>query len=94
MEFFDSYGRQPSINSGHFKRWISNHAKTINTDDIQLQSDASDLCGRYAILFLHQRFKGYSMQEIISVFDSVDLQANDSFVYSLISQAYCDCCIA
>lgn len=42
MEFFDSYGKQPSINSVHFKRWISDHAKTIKTNDIQLQSSESD----------------------------------------------------
>lgn len=92
FEFFDSYGKPPHMNSFHFKRWLLGHAKTFQSNHVQLQSNDSDICGLYAILFLHQRLIGYEMEDIVNAFDNVHFEDNDAYVYSLMSNAFCDCC--
>ena len=91
IDFFDSYGQPPAKNSVWFTRWLHRRAKTLKINDVQLQSDSSSICGLYCILFLHQRLLGYTLEEIVSVFDDVNLASNDLYVYDLMSNAYSNC---
>jgi len=91
VDFFDSYGREPSRNSEHFQSWLNKKAKTIRINRIQLQSETSSVCGLYCVLFLRERLLGHSYQDFINKFDSMALNSNDEYIASTMLNAYPIC---
>ena len=59
-EFFDSFGKSPSYDRFTFQPFKYNKKG--------LQSFDSDVCGYYVLLYLLQRSRGITMQEITSQF--------------------------
>lgn len=92
IDFFDSFGRSLETNSTYFDHWIQKRSHNVRVNTQQLQSDESNVCGLYCILFLRNRLLGLTMVEFIDRFDKSDLVENDTFVYELLSKAY-PCCI-
>lgn len=91
MEFFDSYGRPPKENSVYIEQWLKRYSKTLNMSNVQLQSEHSNVCGLYCILYLHQRSLGVTLNEFINAFDECNLHANDEYVFDTVSNAYSQC---
>ena len=55
----------------------------------RIWSSETRVCGQYCILYLMWRCKGYSMKDIINIFDR-DFKVNDQFVYNFIDERiYC-----
>lgn len=48
------------------------------------------VCGQYCLLYLMCRCKGYSMKDIINIFDR-DFKVNDQFVYNFIDERFYCC---
>ncbi len=67
-EFFDSFGRSPSYYRLTFQ--------SFNYNKKGLQAFDSDVCGYYVLLYLIQRSRGITMQEITSQF-SINRDCND-----------------
>lgn len=83
--YFDSYGKPPSHDEfiqclGFCSDW------TYNT--IQLQNWLSTTCGQYCIYFITKHAKGYSSRRIIDSLDQKDLETNDAFVNSWVTETY------
>lgn len=91
VEFFDSYGRSPEYNSSFFKKWLNDNALTVKYNDVQIQSDYSNVCGLYCLFYLRQRLCGLTMNDIISYFDYSNFAINDSFIFNYMSRIYSDC---
>ena len=76
-EYFDSFGLPPP------SEWENDLTlagyKTFLRNDNQLQWEGSVLCGYYCLLFLNERQKGRSFEEILNLFSN-DLLANEAVV--------------
>ncbi len=76
-EFFDSFGRSPAYYRLTFQKYKCN--KKV------LQSHDSSVCGYYVLLYLLQRIRGYSMEEITGQFTK-NRDANDMAVVQLMEE--------
>lgn len=91
IECFDSYGQNPVAYNRLFTSWIRRHAKTVLVSEQRLQSDYSNVCGLYAVYFLHQRLLGEGMDQILDTFDKSDTEENDNYILNLFSRVYPNC---
>lgn len=82
--YFDSYGMPPFI-ADHIDR-LRENCKTIKFNNKQLQSESSDVCGQYCIMFLHYAAYGIELRKFFDLFDS-DLEKNDSIVEEFVENA-------
>ena len=90
VECFDSYGQNPGVYNGLFKAWIQRHSKAVLSEQ-RIQSDHSNVCGLYAVYFLHQRLLGKTMDQILDTFNISDMEANDKYILNLFTRAYPHC---
>ena len=82
-EYFDSFGLPPPA------EWeielILEGKKTFLRNDNQLQWESSVRCGYYCLLFLNERKKGRSFQDILNMF-SENTHANEAVVKDYFTQ--------
>ena len=57
----------------------------------KMQSNFSNFCGLYSLFFLHQRFKGVSMNQIVNTFSAFNVYLNDSYIIQFISRTFGNC---
>ena len=77
FEYFDSFGLPPPF------EWIENIPKKMKTflrNDFQIQDIASVRCGYYCLLFLNEKKKGKSYNEILQMFSRKNPQKNEKIV--------------
>lgn len=91
-EFFDSYGNSPE----HYNDYLWNFSrqsisKTVVFNNKKMQSNFSNVCGLYSLFFLHQRFKGVSMNQIVNTFSAFNVYLNDSYIIQFISRLFGNC---
>jgi len=75
--FLCSYGLGIEFYGDHFKNFVHGHETIQNT--VQLQSRNSDVCGQYALFFLHSRKHGCCLMAIYCKF-SHNTRINDNRV--------------
>ena len=90
LETFDSYGIPPSLYSPLMERFM-NYFEEQLIKTKRLRGSETRVCGQYCILYLMWRCKGYSMKDIINIFDR-NFKMNDQFVYNFIDER-CYCCM-
>lgn len=78
-EFFDSFGMHPSFYG--LEKLIR---YPFNYNKIQLQSNNSYYCGYYCIYFILLKSRGFSLDQIISLFSQKNLKFNDLIIKNLI----------
>lgn len=82
IEYFDSFGF-PATNK-YFIKFLKNNCEQYNYNPVQIQSNISNLCGEFCVMFLHARCKDkMNLQEFVKQFDREKLQLNDSKVIGL-----------
>ena len=86
-EFFDSFGRHPSMCSLHFKPFLNKFSKAWTYNQRSLQSFWSAVCGQYCLYYLLHRVRGNSMASIVSTFNQSRTQ-NDKKVHASIQRLY------
>lgn len=64
--YFDSYGFKPLVKD--VRKFISKHCRTISYNERQLQHIQSNICGRYASVFIITMFHGVSMESFVHGF--------------------------
>lgn len=72
--YFDSFGRGPHIPE-HIAR-LRKNCKHFRWNTKKLQSEDSDVCGQFCIMFIHYLANGFGMHEFNQLFTS-DLKKND-----------------
>ena len=76
-EVFDSYGLPLSTYSNpDLQRWFAQWKYVVQNQDT-LQALASQTCGHYALMYLKNRARGYTMQEFLSQWRGDNLVLND-----------------
>ena len=91
VDCFDSYGRSPGSYNPLLSMWIHRYNKKVRVNATRLQSDSSNVCGLYCVLFLHDRLAGRTMSEIVNAWWSPDLRANDQFILNFMSKVFAHC---
>lgn len=80
--YFDSYGLPPLI--FNHEKCLRKNCKRYQWNSDKLQSDTSNVCGHYCIMFLNYMSKGYSMPEFLGNFSN-DYENNDSIVQDYVA---------
>ena len=75
--FCDSFGQPPYIRQ-HIDA-IGRNCSKFEWNSHQLQSETSDVCGHYCIMFLHLWSSGVNLDTFCSIFGK-NLQSNDEIV--------------
>lgn len=79
--YFDSFGLPPII-PHHIKR-IRKNCKNFRWNSIQLQSENSDVCGHFCIMFLYYMSANLGIGKFLQNF-SDDLKANDAIARNFV----------
>ena len=90
-EFFDSYGFPSQQYSQFFSQWMQEHSILQKYNKVQIQSEYSSVCGLYCLFYLRQRLRGWSMNNIVHSFNTVNRVNNDSFIYTYMSGVFSHC---
>lgn len=77
-EFFDSYGRKPTVWQHYAFLKRNSNQWVYNKQD--LQALGSTVCGQYCVMYLLYRARGIAMSEFLSNFSKNDLAFNDNLV--------------
>lgn len=78
-EFFDSLGHSPSHYYNEFEYLLVNRGPKYMYNAKRIQNYGSDVCGHYCIFYVVLRSMGYSLKDIVRVFNN-DLYSNDRVV--------------
>lgn len=84
LEFFDSFAMPISFYSPFVKKYIANISNEIILNNIQLQSNFSEVCGQFCIYFLLKRINNISFKNIVNEFDQNNLNNNDNIVKTFV----------
>ena len=90
IEYFDSFGILPY--NKYFINFINKFCKNskFQYNNIQLQSEHTNVCGHYAILYIYQRLRKLKPSQIIKQFHfkKKKLINNDISVYKIINNLF------
>jgi hypothetical protein len=81
--YLDSFGLPPTVKT--IKKFISENCVYIEIIKKQLQQNHSNVCGKYAAVFLVHRFYGNPVERFIKYFNS-NLYLNDMLIERLFYQ--------
>ena len=91
IEVMDSFGRSPKETSVYDSNWINGRTQTVLFNNIQIQSNESNVCELYCLLFLHRKFLISTLQSFIEVFDTFNTDNNDAYIVDVMSAAVPKC---
>lgn len=88
-EFFDSYGNASNSEIFHnsIHSFLKKNCFEIKHSSKQVQRSDSAYCGQHCAFFLCHRARGYSFNQIMSMYTS-DLKRNDDMVMSFVKNIY------
>lgn len=81
--YFDSLGKAPHI-PDHLRR-IQRNCRLFSWNNIRLQSEYSNVCGHYCIMFLHYMCSGMGVAQFLSNF-SQNLAKNDAIAKKFVEK--------
>jgi hypothetical protein len=91
LECFDSDERSPDGYSVYLRQFMGRFYR-IKVNKKRLQSNDTDVCGQYCLVYLMCRTRGYSMDQITDMFNE-NYHLNDQFVYYFIDERF-HCCMS
>lgn len=91
-ELFDSFGKagasyHPTIEA-FLKQTSSTNGGIYLTNHRRLQSQATQCCGEYALFYLWHRARGYSLKQILNLFNPYLSCTSDCFVHAAIPRLF------
>jgi len=89
--FFDSFAHSPDYYSRHFFKFFERNTIYFEINRERLQSHDSSVCGQYCIFVLSLLCREYNLTDINEFFTD-NYQANDIFVFDVITQTYPHSC--
>ena len=77
IEYFDSLGKDPEYYEVGFEQKLRHPYRRMMSP---IQANTSDTCGHYCIYYIAERFKGGTMEDVMSRFDVNRPDLNDDYV--------------
>lgn len=81
-EFFDSFGRPPTLKK-QFLRFIKNNSTSYIYNDKKIQGSYSTTCGNFSICYLYYRCLNRSMKTFLIEFDTKKPELNDKKIMKM-----------
>lgn len=88
VEFFDSFAMPISFYSPFIKSFVKRFSKRFLHNNIQLQSNYSNMCGQFCCFYILHRMRGWSLDSIINDFSFTNLARNDEKVYQFVQSNF------
>ena len=79
-EFFDSLAHLPMDYNENFTNFLINHGPPYSYGTVRIQSETSVKCGEFCVFYAYHRCKGFTLEEILSMFTKKSLNINDVIV--------------
>lgn len=89
-EFFDSYGHEPLFYNQYFMDFFTRNNLRLTYNNTRLQSEFSNVCGQYSLLFLLYRTRQLSQVNFLESF-SDNFSINDEYVSEYIQELFPYC---
>lgn len=86
VEFFDSYGNDPSFFQGPLLNFASHFSRVVY-NPLPLQSNKTAVCGQYCVYYLYTRCRGKTLKYFLSHFVSENV-SNDRRVYNFVAKRF------
>ena len=77
-EYFDPLGKEPDSD---FMTYMTLQSQSYQFNEKRCQNYLSNLCGQYCLFYSYFRARGYSMKDILAMFNEQDWLYNDQMVY-------------
>ena len=77
-KYFDPLGKMPD---SYFQNYLSLQSLSYRYNSKRCQNYGSNICGQYCLFYCYFRSRGYSMEDILNMFEENDLMYNDQLVY-------------
>lgn len=84
-EYFDSFGIPPS--NPNFISFMQRNSKMWFYNNVTLQSNFSNVCGKYCLMYLYYKTQNYSLQDFVNNFSS-DRISNDKIVETMYKNVF------
>ena len=81
IEYFDSFGQPPP------KDIFPQLARNCIYNSVAIQGDYSSACGHHSLTYIMLRARGFTMEEIIGIYDS-DTDVNDTSATAFICERF------
>lgn len=88
IEFFDSFGQAFNTYSDYFTKFVNRHYKKWIFNNIQLQSNISDVCGQYCCVYALYKSENFGMKKFQKLFDRKKFQQNDCIIIKLFKKYF------
>lgn len=85
LEFFDPFGSPPQM-YGLEEVLAKRPFKRFTNNTLCVQNVTSKVCGHHCVLFSFLRCRGHSFNDILSLYDPADLDANDKLALNIATQ--------
>ena len=79
-EFFDSLAKEPSSYHANIENFLLCKGHSYKYSKKRIQSTVSIKCGEFCVFYAYHRCKGYSFEQILSMFSATNLVLNDIVV--------------
>lgn len=87
IEYFDSYGQPPYL--PFYQGFLRRNARRYLYNEHRLQSDTSQVCGHYCLVYLYCRSHyGLKMMDFLQMFDDTLTSHNDALIKKLFTSMY------
>lgn len=84
-EFFDPFGMPPTL-YGFRKLLNSKDVSKIVYNSTPVQHLFSNACGYHCLFYSYHKCRGYSLDEIIQMYDITDTEKNDQMVVEFVTE--------
>ena len=81
VEFFDSFGKPPS----HYRLLVPSNL-VLTHNHVKLQSDTTESCGKWCIIFLHRRAEVSSLSSFTRTIGSLSIKNSENIARSYFSK--------
>ena len=76
-EFFDSLAKSPTEYSINFTNFLINNGPQYKMSTMRIQGPHSIKCGEFCLFYAYHRCKGYTLNDIVTMFSKTHFALND-----------------
>lgn len=88
ITYFDTSGTASYLNNKSLNRFLKKQKKKIIYNRVQIQSEISQECGRFSLLFLYAHEHEISLERYLKIFHKKKLERNDKIIRKIFRDLY------
>ena len=84
-DFFDSLAKTPTEYSQNFTNFLINNGPQYKISSMRIQGPDSVKCGEFCVFYAYHRCKGYTLNDIVTMFSNTRFVMNDLKVETFVN---------